>query len=104
MQSMREVSTNEILDALNGFSAEMDQRFEKIDVRFEKIDQRFDQVDARFEKIDQRLDKVDARFDRIEAVMVTKDDLAIAIAGVRSEMVTKDYLDKKLRSLRVIPA
>ena len=83
---MKEVSNNEILEALHAFAGSVDNQFSHIHQRFEAIDQRFDDVDDRLDKT------------------VTKEELAFAIAGVRSDMVTKTYLDEKLRSLRVVLA
>jgi len=90
---MKEVSNNEILEALHAFAGSVDNQFSHIHQRFEAIDQRFEAIDQRFDDVDDRLDKT-----------VTKEELAFAIAGVRSDMVTKTYLDEKLRSLRVVLA
>ena len=48
-------------------SAEMNERFEKVDARFEQIDARFEKVDARFEHVDARFDKVDTELAYIRA-------------------------------------
>jgi chromosome segregation ATPase len=44
----------------------VDQRFDGMDRRFEKIDERFDGMDRRFEKIDERFDGMDRRFEKID--------------------------------------
>ena len=71
----------------------MDKRFDGMDKRFDGIDERFDGMDKRFDGIDERLDRVESRLGVLESDMVSvKGD----IASVKSQMVTKDYLDEKL--------
>jgi len=98
---MTDVTKNEILQALNAFSSQMDKNFVQIDKRFEKIDERFDKMDRRFDSMDQRFERVEADITGIKATMVTKEDLALATHGLRSEMVTKTYLDNHIKTLRI---
>lgn len=72
----KEVSNNEIMEALGQFAQnvdkrfdDIDKRFEQIDDRFERIDDRFGQMDGRFEKIEMHLFKIDNRLDNLESDM-----------------------------------
>ena len=55
-----------VLEELRAFRAEVDERFKKVDERFDEIDERFKKVDERFDEIDERFKKVDERFDEID--------------------------------------
>lgn len=63
-----------------------------------------DHMDERFELVDRRFLAIDDRFERIEGDIVgMKQDIGSTkadIIGIRSQMVTKDYLDDKLADLR----
>lgn len=50
---------------------------------------KFGGIDEKFEKIDERFEKIDERFEKIEG----------DIGYLKNNMVTKDYLDKKLAEL-----
>lgn len=79
---------------------ELDSRFNKIDVRFDKVEEQLDGMDARFDKVETRLDGMDVRFDKvetrldnIEAQMATKEDVAALgsrIDDVEARMATKE--------------
>ncbi|MDI9279106.1 hypothetical protein QMZ65_17985 [Pantoea sp. EABMAA-21] len=66
-------ATNQRIDSLEGrvdkFETEVNQRFDKIDVKFEKIDERFDKIDVKFEKIDEKLSQHDAKFNELDQRM-----------------------------------
>lgn len=62
----KEISNNEILEAINEFSTKIDEKFVKIDKQFVKVGQ---------------------RFDKIEANMVTKDYLDDKLADLRGDLV-----------------
>lgn len=78
-----QVTTNEILDAVNNFSNVVEKRFVQIDERFNdfeaKMDARFDEVDKRFKGIEFRLDHD----------MATKKDLAAL-----EERMNKKFADQ----------
>jgi chromosome segregation ATPase len=42
----------------------------RFDERFEKIDERFERMDKRFEKIDERFERMDKRFEKIETTLI----------------------------------
>ncbi len=79
----------DLLDAMNLFASNVDQRFASIDQRFASIDQQFSGIDQRFASIDQQLSHI-----RLE--MITKQDLAREFTKFETRMVSKDYLDAKL--------
>jgi len=112
MESQNEKKILDVIGRLetkvdSGFS-EMHRRFGKIDERFEQIDIRFDKMDGRFVKIDERLDKTES--DLMEAIHDLADDVQAIndrldrhetnIKYLKSHMVTKDYLDRKIDDLR----
>jgi len=49
---------------MNDRFEEVDKRFEQIDARFEQVDKRFEQIDARFEQVGSRFEQIDKRFDK----------------------------------------
>jgi hypothetical protein len=72
--------------------------FTKIDKRFTKIDERFAKQD---EKMDGKFKKQDNKFD--DLVIIIKDSFENQdkkIEGLKTTMVTKDYLDEKMADLR----
>ena len=101
-----------------------DEIFKKQDERFTAQDERFKKQDERLEAHDKRFDAIDKRFDElIEVVNFIKDNAAsqksvdeltlrvdridqrvgkleIEVVDIKSQMVTKDYLDNKLADLR----
>ncbi|MBI5621802.1 hypothetical protein HY933_02995 [Candidatus Falkowbacteria bacterium] len=101
------VTTNEILEAINELSTQMDQRFlgvdgrlDGVDGRLDGIDNRLDGVDGRLDGIDNRLDGMDQRFGRIEATMVTKDYLDRKMAQQKGELIVlMRKADKKVKAI-----
>ena len=94
-------ATNSRLDSLRDkieqYRDEDNKRIDdKLDDRFGKIDERFDKLDGRFGKIDDRFDKLDGRFGKIddrfeEARKETKADFTAVrgeIAGLRGTFAT----------------
>ncbi len=69
----KEINNNEILEAINKFSTEVDKKFTK-------IDERFDGVDEKFNGINKKLGWV-------ESNMVTKDYLDEKLADLRGDLV-----------------
>jgi uncharacterized protein YajQ (UPF0234 family) len=69
----KEVTNDEIMQALNQFTNEVNKRFDGVDARFERIDQRFDGVDARLDKLDDDVNRIygilDKHMARIEEIM-----------------------------------
>ncbi len=51
----------------------MEERFQKMDLKFEQIDERFDKMDERFEQIDERFIQIDKRFEQIDARFIQID-------------------------------
>jgi len=68
-----DATINDVLEAVNDMSAKMDDRFDK--------------VEGRLDKVEGRLDKVEGRLDNLE----------VDIKYVKSNIVTKDYLDRKFQ-------
>ncbi|MFA6429670.1 MAG: hypothetical protein WCV84_04210 [Patescibacteria group bacterium] len=106
-----ERTIQDVLDAINVFASDtesrfvsmkqqfeqIDQQFQRVDHRFEQIDNRFEQIDNRFEQIDNRFEQIDQRFEQIDNRLEGMDQRFERIEGA---MVTKDYLDERLTSLR----
>ena len=80
---MEQNDKHEILEAINIFSEHVDQQFKNVDQQFKSVDQQFKSVNQQFKSVDQQFKSVDQQFKQI-----------------RSEMVTKDYLDEKLADFR----
>lgn len=55
----KEITNNEIMDALGNFANNVDKRFVSIDKRFDTIDKRFDSIDKHLFRIDTRLDNLE---------------------------------------------
>jgi hypothetical protein len=51
------------------FRAETTERFEQVDVRFDRVDERFEQVDVRFDRVDERLDLLQHRTNELSSDM-----------------------------------
>jgi archaellum component FlaC len=79
----KEVSTNEILEAINEFAS--------------AVERRFDGVEQRLDGVEQRLDGVEQRLDGVEQNI---KGLGKDVSSIRSQMLTKDYLDEKIADLR----
>jgi chromosome segregation ATPase len=52
----------------------MDKRFDQIDVRLNEMDKRFDQIDVRLDQMDERFDQMDKRLDQMDVRMNGMDD------------------------------
>ncbi len=65
----KEPTSREILSAINAFSTNVNERFEKIDERFEKIDERFEKAEGKM------------------TTLVTKDYLDEKMADLRGDLV-----------------
>ena len=83
----KEITNNEIFDALVRFARDTDARFNAVDARFDAIDVRFNGVDG-------RCDGIETRLRRIESLMVTKDYLDDKLADVEGRMV--QMVDRKI--------
>ena len=89
-----EVSTNDILKAIQA----LEGRFDGLENRFDGLEQRIDGVEsgltAKMEALHEEA------IDAIHMLSSSTDDRFDAvdhqISGIRNEMVTKDYLDRKL--------
>ena len=89
----KEISNSDILEAIDIFATNVDERFKGIDEKFKGIDERFNGIDERFNGIDGRLD-------RIESQMVTKDYLDDKLADLRGDLVVlMRKEDTKLKTL-----
>lgn len=63
----KEPTIQDVLNVLQGFSAQVDKRFDG-------IDKRLDGMDKRFIGIDTRLDKMDTRLGKLEMAFINLDD------------------------------
>ncbi|MBU1126293.1 MAG: hypothetical protein ABH826_03870 [Patescibacteria group bacterium] len=70
----KEVTTGEILEAINIFAEDVDLRFDAVDLRFEAADQYFEGLEH--------------RLNRVESLMVTKDYLDDKLANLRGDLVS----------------
>ena len=88
-----ENAKDEILDAINKFASDTEQRFQSVESRLDKVEDRFDRVDS-------RLDKVDNRLDRIESSMVTQSIFGQRIDSVEDRLLDiMRHADKKTTTL-----
>lgn len=82
-QTKQQPTNQEILTAINNFATHVEERFESNDKRFDSIDRRFEKIDLRFDKLEKRA-----------------SNLEVNVIDITANMVTKDYLDEKLSSLK----
>lgn len=61
----KEITNNEIMEALGKFANSVDKRFDKIDKHFESIDKRIDSIDKHLFIIDGRLDNLESGMSEI---------------------------------------
>lgn len=59
IMSKKEITNDEIMQALGQFADNVDGRFESIDKHFDKIDKRFESIDKHLFRIDHRLDNLE---------------------------------------------
>ena len=83
VKDMENTDKQEILEAIAGLADHMDDRFQAVDRRFEAVDRRFEAVDRRFEVLEGRFGVLEGK-----------------VGGIGNQMVTKDYLDRKLAEHR----
>ena len=57
--SKKDITNNEIMEALGQFANSVDKRFVSIEGKFDSIDKKFDSVDKRFDSMDKRFDSID---------------------------------------------
>lgn len=101
--SSGDVSNQEILQELRKHT----ERFDKIDFRLDGIDSRLDRMDSRFDGVDSRLGAFEAsQHEILEATNELASTLETRMvsfereqARMRSNMVTKEYLDDKMADL-----
>ena len=110
-KKLSQATIDDVLMALNGFSRDIQKRFDQMDQRFEQIDQHLEQIDGRFQQIDERFAQIDQRFDEIDEkfkqmylrfkqIDERLDSMETRLTVIEATMVTKDYLDRKLAELR----
>lgn len=100
---------------------ELEQKFDKIDHRFDQMEEKFDKVDQRFEKMEEKFDKVDQRFEKMdqkfEDLLITVKEGFDGVSGrldkvegrldnvegelvtIKSTMATKNFVTEKLADL-----
>ena len=115
---MEDAPKNEILQAID----KIEGRFDGLETRFDGLETRFDGLETRFDGLETRFDGLETRFDGLEKKLEkTEGDLMEAIhdladdvqaindrldrheTGIKylkSQMVTKDHLDRKIDDLR----
>ena len=91
------------------FKKEINERFDKVDEKFNAVDKRFDKVDEKFNAVDKRFDKVelalqnqakalikhDERFDLLEAkITANTDRILSAVDNIANDV--KDCLRKEI--------
>ncbi len=94
IEYMESSDKKEILESIQGLEIRMNDRFDKIDMRFEKVDERFDKIDGRFEATESEL------MEAIHDLSDQLEGLTGRVTRIESQMVTKDYLDRKIDDLR----
>ncbi len=105
-----DISIKEELQRLNEkfvtFEEKVDTQFSRIDARFSNIDTKFSSIDTKFSKLEEKIDGV--HMETMEAIHDLADQTDKRFIGIereqirlRSNMVTKEYLDDKMADLRV---
>ena len=96
----------DVLEAINSFAGNVENRFVKIDEKFDKIDERFVKIDEKFDRIDEKFAKSDSNFSTINgqlARLETKMDEGFG--SIRSEMrELRGELIKRIDRLEICPA
>lgn len=87
----------DVLEAVNMFSTHVDGQFARIDRQFARIDERFSSIDARFDHVDRQFKELGGEIAELKAKVENIDK---RLLWVEENMVTKEYLDKKLDELR----
>ena len=64
--SKKEITNNEIMEALGQFANSVDKRFNTIDNRFESIDKRVESIDKHLFRIDGRLDNLETDISEVK--------------------------------------
>ena len=54
-----ELTLQDVIDVINVFAGNTQEKFEGIDQRFESIDKRFENIDKKFENIDKKFDDLE---------------------------------------------
>lgn len=85
MNQNGEPTISDVIEVLNTFSSNVDQRFDVIDQRFEGVDKRFDALESDIAHIKERLRYVENE-----------------VRALGSQMVTKQYLDAKIDELLAV--
>ena len=75
---------------IDKLEARLDDRIDKLEIRFDKLEARIDKLEAR---LDDRIDKLEARFDKLEARIDTNTRWMIGISltygiGILGALVT----------------
>ncbi len=95
---------DDILQVLQGFVQQSDERFNQSDERFNKIDARFEKIDERFNlltfQMNERFDKIDGEIIDLKAshdrLLVTLDTLIGRIDRYETEQTARDSQFEKL--------
>jgi len=96
----KEATINDVLTAINTFSAQVDNHFERVEKRLDGVEKRLDGVENRLDNVENRLDRVESRIDRIEGTMITKEYLDNALIDVRADFISHiKAKDKKVDTL-----
>ena len=94
---MEDTTKHEILKAIG----KLEGRFDGLETRFDGLETRFDVLDSRLDRTEGEL--MEAIHDLADDVQGLNDRMELAetnIGHIKSEMVTKDYLDRKIDCLR----
>ncbi len=89
-RDLKDPSTQDVLDAINTFAENVEERFNVIDNRFNAIDGQFKDFGSRFDCIDSRFDRLETEIGKIKATMVTKDYLDTKMFQLRGDLVVYD--------------
>ncbi|MFH1631576.1 MAG: hypothetical protein ABIA47_00935 [bacterium] len=91
----KEITNSELFQVLQSMQQGLERNeqshqeiLETISIFAESVDSRFDGIDTRFEGIDNRIDGIDRRLNRVEALMVTKDYLNEKLWSLRGDLVS----------------
>jgi archaellum component FlaC len=87
---MEDSAKQEILEAIHAFA-------EQVDIRFDRLEGRVGGLENRVGVLDDRVGHIETN---ISGLIAGVSNLKTDMAFVKSQMVTKDYLDDKLANLR----
>jgi len=94
-----------ILKAIRDMEERINQKFDKVNQKFENVDAQFEKVNQKFENVDAQFEKVNEQLDRIETTLIAVSETANDDTSVILERIDRntkglnqdiEFLSKKI--------